>query len=391
MGTYPLSKALCAIVILLGFAAGEPAHARAKKKKKKPTPQQVDKKPPPQRAKPQPQPILISQDRDPDRPVEIAPTLVIGENEIPPIVVHCAKTEAGDDFMKMARAKSLLDSVCFPAPKKSFDDLDWMVKDLKPKTTSKECKAELRKEEKKNSPWAPLKLNERLTRLQQIIGKTRFPEEEPYRSLAFKTLLPCMAAVESGTLEPLSVVQDNCSDGDWQTSRGLFHVNAGTIKDLMERKGSDGKPLMRGLLPSEQALSPESMHDVLAGSIPLQVRISANALAEKYRTARRLLGTAYPNLTLKALEFYNTGPDKEYYARGVLGCAARLKKSPHDTKALDYGHCTAHPPHPPQQTTPPLADWMSYCQCLQAANTPKKESECKAQLDSATKSRVAVN
>lgn len=297
-------------------------------------------------------------------------------------------------FIGVRSAKQNVDTVCYRENLVTYDMLDNLVRAMRPYWSKKECETAVANFQRLSSPWRGLDRVERYNKLLSEIKKARetiqFPKDTVYEKLAWETLLPCMATVESGAdLEPLSTALGNCSDRfdsedpkehpQHQTSRGLFHMTRSTMEYLIKKAENPT------LTDKQVSLLADSMQDLMLTEVRLQVTLAASIFIEKYRVAAtRKDPPKGSELLRSAIAGYNAAQFPDFYAQGVLACQAALPRGEAKTDtqkrdvrtALQLGTCVAHPQHAVTGAKPDLAFWEQRCRCIYSKGSP--EADCNA-------------
>ncbi|MBK7843791.1 MAG: hypothetical protein IPJ71_08865 [Bdellovibrionales bacterium] len=147
----------------------------------------------------------------------------------------------------------------------------------------KPCIREMKSIACNESPWKDLDLNQRFNRLISL-GKVH---AEKY-GLDVRAM-PCIAAAETLTLEPLIKVYGACYN-DLSTAQGLGQMTRSTLKSYVLSGGVGLRPFKSTIPPfnappysSRTVGSAEKLFDAMATSVDLQMEIMAYTLREKKR------------------------------------------------------------------------------------------------------------
>jgi hypothetical protein len=147
----------------------------------------------------------------------------------------------------------------------------------------KPCIREMKNIACNESPWKDLDLTQRFNRLISL-GKVH---AEKY-GLDVRAM-PCIAAAETLTLEPLIKVYGACYN-DRSTAQGLGQMTRSTLKSYVLKGGAGLRPFKSTIPPfnappysNRIAASAEKLFDAMATSVDLQLEIMAYTLQEKKR------------------------------------------------------------------------------------------------------------
>lgn len=205
-----------------------------------------------------------------------------------------------------------------------------------------DCSQNLRRQGCIHSPWRQDGIKERFQKVMQMSQKhaPRFGIQP--------AVIPCVAAVETGFLEPQSKAGLACQNFNRNRYHGLGMITFKTLAaylnprvsfDGTSKEGGHNKAVefgpFRSSLPYLQKLSlyacPEKLHEYLAADPELQVELMAYTLAEKKHLSDGDEYKMIVNYNANEATDDNGQPHKYNYAKAVQSCASCIRsrqKSP---------------------------------------------------------------
>ncbi len=136
-----------------------------------------------------------------------------------------------------------------------------------------QCLGALRRHYCRHSPWTPLDLEARFARI-LVLGQP-FAEAAGIDARA----LPCIAAIETRTLEPLAVSEYNCVLG-WTSDQGLPQIIRPTFDALRRRAGFASTVVDYGDEGSDDGDDADRLFAEIAQSVRHQLELMVAVLVE---------------------------------------------------------------------------------------------------------------
>lgn len=204
------------------------------------------------------------------------------------------------------------------------------------KCSPEECRRRLRELACTQSPWKEKELNERFQLTMEMAKRSAAPLRVDPR------IVPCIAVVETGHLEPQAKTLLACQDAGRHRYHGLGMITLSTLENYIspykkfrlppgkgEKQGPEVKPFRSQLAefqkPSFYAC-PRKLHDAMASSPELQVELMAYTLAEKSAVVDGNEYLTFANYNANSnLDPENGEPHFKNYADAVTSCVSCLR------------------------------------------------------------------